>query len=89
MNFFSKDAVKQKQNLLNLNKLSISEDTEVATNGHKQNSLEESDEENPTEEPTEAVAASAAVVPEGQTDENQPDPTNRRKLILEKKEKNK
>lgn len=80
----SQDAEKQKQNLLNLNKLSISEDNEVATNGHKPNSIEDSDEENPTEEtPPAAAAATAATTTEGDetkpTDENQPDPINRRK----------
>jgi len=88
-----KDAEKQKQNLLNspnqinLNKISLTDEVQLSpTNGHKQNSLEESDEENPDNEQllTEQAAlpaATATVISDDtnkQTDSNEPDPINRR-----------
>jgi hypothetical protein len=91
------DAEKQKQNLLNspnqinLNKLSLSEPVELTTtNGHKQDSGDESDEETQTEQVAEPVAAAAAAAATAEAvpgeeaksiDPDAPDSINRRRLI--------
>lgn len=78
------DAEKQKQNLLNspnqinLNKISLSEDVELSTNGHKQNSGDESDDDTQTGEAP-ALTASATTDESKPIDPNEPDPINRRK----------
>jgi hypothetical protein len=56
----------------------------TTTNGHKQNSGDESDEETQTEQAT-IPAAAAGVVSGDETkpiDPNEPDPINRRRLFL-------
>ncbi len=80
-----KDAEKQKQNLLNspnqinLNKMSLNEDVELTTttNGHKQNSGDESDEDIQTATATEPISTDENKP----QDPNEPDSINRRKLF--------
>ncbi len=76
-------------NQINLNKLSLSEPVELTTtNGHKQDSGDESDEETQTEQVAEPVAAAAAATAEAvpgeeakPIDPDAPDSINRRRLI--------
>jgi len=89
-----KDAEKQKQNLINssnqinLNKLSITDEIDLSSNGHKQNSVDESDEDNPEHEQSlneqAALAAAAAISGDTNkpTDLNESDPINRRMLFF-------
>ena len=77
------DAEKQKQNLLNspnqinLNKISLSEDVELSTNGHKQTSGDESDDDTQTEQ----ASAMATTDESKPIDPNEPDSVNRRKEL--------
>ncbi len=80
------DAEKQKQNLLNspnqinLNQMSIDETVELSSNGHKQNSVDESDEDNPTEQsPDEQVAMAAAAAVISDDPNKETDPINKRR----------
>lgn len=81
------DAEKQKQNLLNspnqinLNKLSLNDPVEAPTNGHEQNSGDDSDEDTQTEQATAAAppaSATATTDDNKPIDPNEPDPINRR-----------
>jgi len=58
----------------------------TTTNGHKQNSGDESDEETQTEQAAIPAAAAAVGVVSGDEtkpiDPNEPDPINRRRLFL-------
>lgn len=64
-------------NQINLNKISLNEDVELSTNGHKENSGDESDDDTQTEQ------ASAMVTTDESKpiDPNEPDPVNRRKEL--------
>jgi hypothetical protein len=68
--------------------LSLNNEIDTQINGHKQNSIDESDEENPDNEQTlnEQVALAAAAAISGdenkQTDPNESDPVNKRMLFF-------
>jgi hypothetical protein len=69
--------------------MSITDEIDLSSNGHKQNSVDESDEDNPDHEQSlneqAALAAAAAAISDDTnkpTDSNESDPINRRMLFF-------